>query len=220
MATLAYLRVSTASQAESGAGLDAQHDACLRAAGELAGTYRDEGVSGKTGLDKRPALLDAIAELGKGDTLIVAKRDRLGRDPLVVAMIEASVARKGARIVSAAGEGTDSDSPTDILMRRMVDAFAEYERLVIGARTRAALQAKKQRGERTGSIPYGKRLADNGVDLIPDEAEQEILSIIFDLNEKGLSLRNIASRLTAKGYQSRGKAWHHQTIANIIAAAA
>ena len=220
MATIAYLRVSTASQAESGAGLDAQHDACLRVAGELAGVYRDEGVSGKTGLDKRPALLEAIAELGKGDSLIVAKRDRLGRDPLVVAMIESAVKRKGARIVSAAGEGTDSDSPSDVLMRRMVDAFSEYERLIIGARTKAALQAKKQRGERTGSIPYGKRLADNGVDLIPDETEQEILAIIFDLNDKGLSRRNIASRLTAKGYQSRGKAWHHQTIANIIAAAA
>ena len=220
MATLAYLRVSTTSQAESGAGLDAQHDACLRVAGELAGVYRDEGVSGKTGLDKRPALLEAISDLGKGDTLIVAKRDRLGRDPLAVAMIEAAVARKGARIVSAAGEGTDSDSPTDILMRRMVDAFAEYERLVIGARTRAALQAKKVRGERTGSIPYGKRLADNGVDLINDELEQEILSVIFELNGKGLSLRNIASRLTSKGYQSRGKAWHPQTVSNIIAAAA
>ncbi len=220
MATIAYLRVSTLSQAESGAGLDAQNDACLRAAGELAGVYRDEGVSGKTGLDKRPALLEAIATLDKGDTLIVAKRDRLGRDPLAVAMIEAAVARKGARIVSAAGEGTDSDSPTDILMRRMVDAFAEYERLVIGARTRAALQAKKQRGERTGSIPYGKRLSDNGVDLINDESEQEILSVIFDLNAKGLSLRNIASRLTAKGYQSRGKAWHPQTVSNILAAAA
>ena len=220
MATLAYLRVSTTSQAESGAGLDAQHDACLRVAGELAGVYRDEGVSGKTGLDKRPALLEAISDLGKGDTLIVAKRDRLGRDPLAVAMIEAAVARKGARIVSAAGEGTDSDSPTDILMRRMVDAFAEYERLVIGARTRAALQAKKVRGERTGSIPYGKRLADNGVDLINDELEQEILSVIFELNGKGLSLRNIASRLTSKGYQSRGKAWHPQTVSNILAAAA
>ncbi len=220
MATLAYLRVSTTSQAESGAGLEAQYDACLRVAGELAGVYRDEGVSGKTGLDKRPALLVAISALGKGDTLMVAKRDRLGRDPLVIAMIEAAVARKGARIVSAAGEGTDSDSPTDILMRRMVDAFAEYERLIIIARTTAALQAKKARGERTGSIPYGKRLDDNGVDLIPDESEQEILSVIFELNGKGLSLRNIASRLTAKGYQSRGKAWHHQTIANILAAAA
>jgi len=219
MATIAYLRVSTAAQSESGAGLDAQHDACLRVAGELAGVFRDEGVSGKTGLDKRPALLEAIAELSKGDTLIVAKRDRLGRDPLVVAMIEAAIKRKGARIVSAAGEGTDSDSPTDILMRRMVDAFAEYERLVIGARTRAALQAKKARGERTGSIPYGFR-CDDGVNLVPDDVEQEAIAMIRDLNRKGLSLRNIAGRLEAKGYKPRnGKSWHPQTISNILEAA-
>jgi DNA invertase Pin-like site-specific DNA recombinase len=220
MAIIAYLRVSTEQQTQSGAGLDAQLDACQRMAGKLAGVYRDEGVSGKTGLDKRPSLLEAIAQLSKGDTLIVAKRDRLGRDPLVVAMIEAAVTRKGARIVSAAGEGTDSDSPTDILMRRMVDAFAEYERLVIGARTRAALQAKKARGERTGSIPYGFHLADDGVNLVPDDVEQEAIAMIRELNGKGLSLRNIAGRLEAKGYKPRnGKSWHPQTISNILEAA-
>ncbi len=220
MATIAYLRVSTEQQTQSGAGLDAQLDACQRMAGKLAGVYRDEGVSGKTGLDKRPALLEAIAELGKGDTLMVAKRDRLGRDPLVVAMVESAVQRKGARIVSAAGEGTDSDSPSDVLMRRMVDAFAEYERLVIGARTRAALQAKKARGERTGSIPYGFRLADDGVNLVRDEVEQEAMTMIRELNGKGLSLRNIAGRLEVKGYKPRnGKSWHPQTISNILKAA-
>lgn len=151
---------------------------------------------------------------------MVAKRDRLGRDPLVVAMVERAVQRKGARIVSAAGEGTDSDSPSDVLMRRMVDAFAEYERLVIGARTRAALQAKKARGERTGSILYGFRLADDGVNLVRDEVEQEAITMIRELNGKGLSLRNIAGRLEAKGYKPRnGKSWHPQTISNILEAA-
>lgn len=220
MATFAYLRVSTEQQTQSGAGLDAQHDACLRVAGELAGVYRDEGVSGKTGLDKRPALLEAIAELERGDVLLVAKRDRLGRDPLVVAMIESAVKRKGARIVSAAGEGTDSDSPTDILMRRMVDAFAEYERLVIGARTKAALQSKKVRGERVGQIPYGYRCEDDGKTLTPDAAEQDIIAQARQLQTEGLSLRAIAARLTALGKTSRGSAWHPQTIKNILSAAA
>lgn len=220
MATYAYLRVSTEQQTQSGAGLDAQLDDCTRAAGNLSGVFRDEGVSGKTGLDKRPALLDAIAELEKGDTLIVAKRDRLGRDPLVVAMIESAVKRKGARIVSAAGEGTDSDSPSDILMRRLVDAFAEYERLVIGARTKAALQAKKSRGERTGSIPYGYR-CDDGTNLTPDTDEQDVIAQVQQLQTEGLSLRAIAARLTAANRPSRGgAAWHPQTIKNILSAAA
>ena len=219
MATYAYLRVSSEQQVQSGAGLDAQEDACRRVAGELASIYRDEGVSGKTGLDKRPALLDVIQQLSRGDTLIVAKRDRLGRDPLVIAMIESAVRRKGARIVSAAGEGTDSDSPTDILMRRMVDAFAEYERLIIGARTKAALQGKKVRGERVGSIPYGYRVDGDGKTLIPDATEQEILAHVRQLEADGLSLRAIAARLEAAGYRSRGNGWHPQTIKNILAAA-
>ena len=160
-----------------------------------------------------------IRDSSKGDTLIVAKRDRLGRDPLVVAMIEASVKRKGARIVSAAGEGTDSDSPTDILMRRMVDAFAEYERLVIGARTKAALGAMKSRGERVGSIPYGFRVALDGKTLIEDQDEQETLALVHDLQAEGLSLRAIAARLESAGRRSRGTGWHPQTIKNILEAA-
>ena len=80
--------------------------------------------------------------------LLVAKRDRLGRDVIAVAMIERLIAKRGARVVSAAGEGTDSDDPSALLMRRLIDSFAEYERALIAARTRAALAAKRRRGER------------------------------------------------------------------------
>lgn len=215
MTAYAYLRVSTDQQAESKLGLLAQRDACERAY-TIAAVYSDEGVSGKTGLDRRPALLEAISELGKGDLLVVAKRDRLGRDPMVVAMIEAAVKRKGARIISVAGEGTESDSPTDILMRRMVDAFAEYERLIIAARTKAALQAKKSRGERVGSLPYGYKLDGDGKTLVEDEQEQQAIKLINELHARGLSLRNIASRLEAIGLKPRGDKWHAQTISNIL----
>lgn len=213
---IAYLRVSTEQQAQSGAGLDAQEDACRRAVGELTGIYKDEGVSGKTGLDKRPALLEAIAELHKGDVLIVAKRDRLGRDPLVVAMIESAVQRKGARVVSAAGEGTDSDSPTDILMRRMVDAFAEYERLVIGARTKAALQAKKIRGESTGYIAYGYQLSADGVHIEECPDEQATLRKVELLRQSGMSLRKVADELNQLGIFKRGgEKWNHVNLHSV-----
>ena len=221
MATIAYLRVSTDQQADSGAGLDAQFDACTKSAGVLAGVYRDEGVSGSTGLEKRPALLEAIGALKKGDVLMVAKRDRLGRDPLVVAMIESAVQRKGARIQSAAGEGTDSDSPADVLMRRMIDAFAEYERLIIGARTKAALQSKKTRGERVGHIPFGFRLAADGVHLIEDPAEQETIRKVEELRASGMSLRQIAAHLNENGITKReGTPWNHVNLHGICKRAA
>lgn len=219
----AYLRVSTQDQAESGAGLAAQLDACQRFAksqdSDLQMVFEDKGVSGSKGLEARPGLLDAIAILNKGDVLVVAKRDRLGRDPIKVAMIESAVARKGARIVSAAGEGTAGDDPASVLMRRMIDAFAEYERLLIGARTKAALGAKKRRGERTGSVPYGYRLAADGVHLESIPEEQEVIAEARRLHGAGHSLRAIARKLERRNFVSRaGKLFDATQIRRMVAA--
>jgi DNA invertase Pin-like site-specific DNA recombinase len=106
MRAVAYLRVSTDEQS---IGLKAQLDACRahadRLGWELAGPFTDEDVGGAVGLERRPALLEALAELGPGETLLIAKRDRLGRDPIVIAMIEAAIARKGGRILSRPARG-------------------------------------------------------------------------------------------------------------------
>ena len=105
----------------------------MRLGVELSATFTDAGISGGLPLEQRPGLLAALDTLRKGDLLIVAKRDRLGRDVLNVAMFERLAERKGARIISAAGEGTDTDDPTSRLMRQMVDCFAEYERAIAQA---------------------------------------------------------------------------------------
>jgi DNA invertase Pin-like site-specific DNA recombinase len=215
-----YLRVSTEQQADSGLGMEAQLDACQGWAarhGIVAEAYQDAGVSGASALDKRPGLLAAVAALGKGDVLLVAKRDRLGRCPILCAMVEQLVTRKGARIVSAAGEGTDGDGPGDVLMRRMVDAFAEYERLLIAARTKAALQAKRDRGEKTGGdVPIGHTVDDDG-QLQADGEEGEAVARILTLRRQGLGYRAVASAMNAEGWEARGKCWHPTTVSRIIA---
>lgn len=232
MRAIVYLRVSTDEQAASGLGIAAQLHACsvwaTREGVEVIGPFEDEGVSGSTSLEHRPALLDAITELQPGDVLVVAKRDRLGRDPIVVAMIESTVGRKaGCRVVSAAGEGTDSDDPSSVLMRRMIDAFAEYERLLIIARTRAALAAKRRRGERTGQVPYGFDVIDDGrrskkgnlpAALAVNTDEANVISEIKELSDAGLSLREIARHLDAKGIKPKsGKSrWSHTSIRLLI----
>jgi len=221
---LTYRRCSTTEQAEQGHGLDAQADACQALAERegwiLAGDFSDEGVSGAAGLDKRPGLLAAIDALGRGDVLLVAKRDRIGRDSLLMAMTEAAIARKGARIVSAAGEGTEGDDPTQVLMRRMIDAFGEYERLVIKARTRSALQAKARRGERVSRhLPYGYTLAGDGVHLVENEAEQDTIAESRRLRDAGLSLRKVADELTRLGLMSRaGRPFGPKQIRGMVAA--
>jgi len=219
MRAVAYLRVSTDEQS---LGLKAQLDACRahaeRLGWELAGPFVDEDVGGAVGLERRPALIEAMAEHGHGETLLIAKRYRLGRDPMLIAMIEAAIARKGGRILSAAGEGTDDDSPSSILMRRMVDAFAEYERLIIKARTRSALAAKKRRGERTGGVPFGHDLAEDGIALVENPAELEALAAIRRLKAEGLSLRKIALELDRLGIPPKqgGPAWSHTAVKKLL----
>jgi len=220
MKIFAYLRVSTDQQVESGAGLAAQQAACRQWAekqgSSLSEIFIEEGISGSTGLDKRPALLLAIASLGKDDILLVAKRDRLGRDPFGVAMIEAGVTRKKAKIVSAAGEGTDNDDASSILMRRMIDAFAEFERNLIRGRTKSAMAAKKLKGERVGHIQFGYQLAEgNRIELNP--AEQAILIQIRELRMSGMSIREIAKELNDREIFNRnGSRWNHESIRNAL----
>lgn len=231
MRAVAYLRVSSDDQAASGLGMEAQEHSCSQCAGReslpVVGPFRDDGVSGAAPLDKRPGLLAAVAALEPGDVLVVAKRDRLGRDPIAVAMIESAVARKKCRIVSAAGEGTDNDDPSSVLMRRMVDAFAEYERLLIKSRTKSALDAKRRRGDRCGQIAFGTTVVDDGrrskkgnlpVALTPEPAEVAALATIRELADAGLSLRRIAARLDGMGVRPKngGPKWSHQSIRLIL----
>ena len=216
-----YPRVSTDEQQESGLGLEAQLAAChamaARMGWEVVAVFED-AMSGGLPLHKRTVLMDALSSLGKGDVLLVAKRDRLSRgDMMATAMIEAAVKRSGARIVSAAGEGTESDDPASILMRRIIDAFGEYERLLIKARTRAALRVKKARGERYGAIPYGHRLAGDGIRLEPDQAEAEAVALIVELRAAKRSLRLIASELDRRGIPTKGgRPWKHSTVHDVL----
>lgn len=220
MKIIGYLRVSTEYQAESKHGLDAQLFAIQHYAAknnlQIKEIFRDEALSGSVALDKREGMLSAINSLSKGDLLVVAKRDRLGRDALVMAMIEAAVKRKGARIISLAGEGTENDDPTGMLMRRMIDAFSEYERLIIGLRVSAALQAKKKKNERVGYIPYGFQLSNDGIHLEINNAENCLLLQMKQLREAGISIRGIANIMNDRNLLNRGGTkWNHSSILRV-----
>lgn len=213
-----YVRVSTEEQRN---GPEAQREAlaawCARNGAELVAVLEDRGVSGGAALDRRPGLLaavDALEEHGAG-RLLVAKRDRLARDVMVAAMVERMAARVGAVVVAADGAG-EGEGPEAMLMRRMVDAFAEYERALIRARTRAALASKQGRGERTGSVPLGSRVAADGVHLEADPAEAEAVVMIRELRAEGLTLRAIGAALEARGVPARGKRWHPESVASVL----
>jgi DNA invertase Pin-like site-specific DNA recombinase len=202
---VALIRVSTEDQR---LGPKAQRDAiemwAKRENVAIVAWRIEQGVSGATPVNRREGLLGAIddlARLGAG-RLVVAKRDRLARDVVLCAMIESLVERNGARVYAADGTGV-ATGPEGVLMRGIVDLFAQYERLIIGARTRAALDAKRSRAERTGAIPFGFRLADDEKHLVVCEREQRVIAFIRDLRDDGLSIRAIVAECARRGMVSR-----------------
>lgn len=219
---IAYLR---ASREDQDSGIEAQRTACRDAARRLGlddgGFYADVGVSGATPLEKRPALLDAVSALGRGDVLLVARRDRLGRDLLAVAVIVKAVERRGARVVSAAGEGGNGDGPGDRLMQQIVDAFSQYERGLIRARTSAALRAQRAQGRAAGGCaPYGYSIARDGNALIVNRRERDVLALMVGWRGDGSSFGAIATALNDAGHRTRGGGlWNRSGVHRILARA-
>ncbi|MBU6427866.1 MAG: recombinase family protein [Cyanobacteria bacterium REEB65] len=200
-----YLRCSTE---EQNLGPGAQRLAlerwCEAHGATLVATYEDLGVSGGAPLERRPGLAEAIAQLGPtgAGVLLVLRRDRLARDVVNAALIERLVEREGARVVTTDGTG-NGDSPEASLMRTIVDAFSAYERALVRSRTKAALEVKKARGERVGGIPFGFRMAEDGVHLVADPGEQSTVARAGQLRAGGLSFERVASVLEAEGRWSR-----------------
>ena len=139
---LGYARVSTGEQT-----LDAQKDA-LRAAGcaEIFSDVISGATTARTGLDA------AFAALQSGDTLVVARLDRLGRSmPHLVATVHELAARDVG--FKSLAESIDTTSAAGRLVLHIFASLADFERELIRERTREALAAKKRRGEHVGRRP-------------------------------------------------------------------
>ena len=95
----------------------------------------------------------------------------------------------------AAGEATVDDDPSSVLMRRIIDAFAEYERAIIRARTRAALGSKKATDRRwCRDAPFGHRWTANG-EVAQNAAEQRTIKLVRELRQQGITYRGIVAEL-------------------------
>lgn len=216
---VAYTRCSTEDQHLSPEAQRATIEAWAKANdAAIVAWFSDTGIGGGADIDQRPALLQAIAAVKqqRASVLVVAKRDRLARDVYVAMSIERAVVKAKARVVSAAGEG-NGDTPADEFMRAVLDGAAQYERALIRARTKAALAAKRARGERAGGVPFGFK-ADEAGKLSEDVSEQAILSAVAEMHAAGVSIRKIGAGLEARGMRSRaGKPFAFTQVRRMLA---
>jgi DNA invertase Pin-like site-specific DNA recombinase len=201
---LVYVRVSTARQANEGIGLDAQ-EAKTRAHAERMGwpvaeVFRDEGISGKDGVEDRPGLAALIerAKSTPGAVIVVYSISRLARRQRLLWQLLDD--RDGLGLaVSSATEAFDTSTPTGRAMLGMLAVFAQLEADMISERTKDALAEAKAQGRKLG--------APNMVDLGAVESIREVKSLYAS---GSYSHRSLAEELNRRGVPTAsgsGKWW-------------
>ena len=203
---VAYYRVSTSRQGESGLGLEAQRAATLAFVAEQGAELADEFTEIESGRrSDRPKLEEALDICRKtGATLLIAKLDRLARNVhFISGLLETKV-----RFVAI-------DMPNaDRFMLHVYAAIAEEESRRIGERTKAALAAAKARGVVLGV---------NGNNVARErrrEADRFALQVgptVRRLREvEGLSIRAVSDRLNHDGVPAfSGAEWHPTTVQRV-----
>jgi DNA invertase Pin-like site-specific DNA recombinase len=146
---LGYMRISKADGSQTTA---LQRDALIDAGVDPAQLYEDH-ASGR--VDARPGLVAALKALRAGDTLVVWKLDRLGRDLRHLINTVHGLTERGVGLKVLTGQGAAIDTTTlaGKLIFGIFAALAEFERELIVERTKAGLAAARARG-RKGGAPY------------------------------------------------------------------
>jgi DNA invertase Pin-like site-specific DNA recombinase len=218
--TLAYLRVSTDGQADSGLGLEAQETRVrgfAAAYGYTVDRLLIDTASGKS--LARPAVQQLLAAVRGGHVIrvVVAKLDRLTRSTRDLQHLLELFEQQGVALVSVA-ETLDTQTAAGRLVLNVMAAVASWEREAIGERTREALAAKRQRGQRTGNLPFGYQLDVDGQTLIAHPDEQRVLDLMMQQRAAGATLTAIADHLNSQGYRTRrGGSWHYQNVQQLLA---
>ena len=218
MRVFGYVRVSTKEQAESGLGLEAQVNKikayCELYDLELVDVFIDDGYSGKT-LD-RPALQRLIKRLenGEAEGVVIAKLDRLTRSVADMGVLLERVFKD--KELFSVSENVSTRTPSGRLVLNVLISVAQWERETIVERTKDALRAKRERGEKTGGdVPFGYDEIDGK--LIPNEKEQRIIELIKRLRSKGYGLKRIARFLNENGFKTKkGRAFTHIQVKRIL----
>jgi DNA invertase Pin-like site-specific DNA recombinase len=209
---VAYYRVSTAKQGQSGLGLEAQRTAVEKFVhnGSILREYV-EVESGK--VNERPQLVAAIDYAKqKGATLVIAKLDRLSRNAgFIFALKDSGVEFQCADMPEA-----------NTLTIGIFATLAQHERELISSRTRAALQAKKKQGHKLGT-PANLTDADRkrGGEVTRDRARENennrrAAALITLYRQQGLTWSDIAAMLNKAGFRTaRGKQFFPMQVQRI-----
>lgn len=205
MKVIGYIRVSTDKQAEKGMSLEIQREKIEAYCGlydlELIEVIEDAGSSAKS--LNRAGIQRAIDMLSSGEAegIVVLKLDRLTRSIRDLnTLLEDTLAKSSLISVQ---EQVDTRTPAGRLVLNILMSVSQWEREETGARTKAAMEGKKAKGEYTGGItPLGWETSEDG-GLQPNEREQAMIDAVRAYKDAGRSYSWIATRFNKEGKLTR-----------------
>ena len=212
-----YARVSTEDQAKEGFSLDAQIkrlEAYCRVRGwEVAGTYRDEGFSGRN--TDRPEYTRMMEESDSWDILLVMKMDRIHRNSVNFALMMDDLRSKGKEFNSMQDK-FDTTTAMGRFVMDIMQRIAQLESEQIGERVKLGMEYKARAGGSLGSgHPYGYVYNNGHLEVIKDEAHT--VRAIYNLYTRGSTMEDIASFLNKANIPAKkGGRWNKQSVGNIL----
>jgi DNA invertase Pin-like site-specific DNA recombinase len=147
MATFGYGRCSTVEQTTENQRLE------IESAGHSLDYWFSDTISGKTSASERPQFQALLEKIRDGETLLVSKLDRLGRDAQDVGATIKLLGKRKIHVIILQLGGVDLTSPAGKLMLTMLAAVAEMERDLLVERTQAGLARAKAEGKTLGRKP-------------------------------------------------------------------
>lgn len=212
----AYVRVSTAKQADEGLSLEAQEKRVREYVEShgwtLTEVYVERGVSGRR--DDRPELARLLTSLGSIDRLVIPKLDRLGRSNRHLHEIADRLQAAEVDLVAVDGS-INTSTANGRLMFGMFATLAQFESDNIGERVRAVTTDRVASGKHHGRPPFGYT-SENG-ELRSVEPAASVVRRIFEDTVAGQSQRSIARALNAEGVGTRtGGKWVQGTVSKIL----
>lgn len=201
MQLIAYYRVSTARQGESGLGLEAQRAKVEQLAAERGAEVVAEFVEVESGRKAdRPQLAAAMAEARRrGAVVAVAKLDRLARDAELVLRLSREADRNGFGGLLFADLDVDASTAAGRMVLSLMASVAEFEARRISERTREALAAAQARGVKLGGLRAGTLKRNDAARERAQAGAERLRPVLAALQAQGASLREMSAALAAAG---------------------
>ncbi len=181
----------------------------------LVDIYADEGITG-TAMSKRDEFKRLLkdASLGRIDRVFCKSVSRFARNSLECLESIRALKDYGATVIFE-NDNIDTKTMNSEMVLYVKSAFAQSEALAGSARVSSAYRMKMENGTfTTYCAPFGYRLVNGELEIVPEEAE--VVRRIFDMYLSGIGINRISAQLNREAIENEGRQWNNPAIRYIL----